>query len=99
MFNMGDEEHHRFEDAPNKISPAPNLKIQTNESRAVWRLLTNRTLLPRHLGRRAEKSALMRGHLFFEFVQFEHHVIKFTFAWLSGSDLEPILLIKFNGVW
>jgi hypothetical protein len=36
---MDDVQYYSFEDAPNKVNPASNLKKQTNETRGVWNLL------------------------------------------------------------
>ncbi|RRJ54915.1 hypothetical protein EHV15_35685 [Paenibacillus oralis] len=39
MQYLKSELHYRLEDTPNKVKPAPNIKIHTNETRQVWALL------------------------------------------------------------
>ncbi|MCU6793327.1 phosphoadenosine phosphosulfate reductase family protein [Paenibacillus sp. WQ 127069] len=39
MIIVEDEKNYHFEDAPNKINPAVNLKKQTNLTRGIWKLL------------------------------------------------------------
>lgn len=39
MLSGEDEQHYEFDDAPNKINPAPDLKKHSNETRKIWSFL------------------------------------------------------------